>query len=180
MWGLLIPVEFPSYSSSGSCLSTKWMFLQCCQIINAALLTSQAEQGGTSDIVCYDADSRGKLVTPRHGCHIHQRRVIIWPAATDSHSHCQHDPLKRMKGWESSRRLVSTTNNVIRPYNKYWCCCLSQGWWCNPEIHLASYSQIHPSSPLGVCLFLLTVLISCCWLLPGVWARLFLPRVLCQ
>lgn len=34
----------------------------------------------------------------RHGCHIHQCRVITWPAVTCLPSHCQHNLLQSNKG----------------------------------------------------------------------------------
>lgn len=53
---------------------------------------------GSSDIVCYDADSCGKLVTPHHGCRINQNGVNTWPSATRLQSHRLHNLLKTNEG----------------------------------------------------------------------------------
>lgn len=77
--------------------------------------------GWSSEVVCYDADSPGKLVTPPSW--------LPHPSARGHHLACCHlsalslpmQSVKKMKDWELAPCLVSITNNVISPHYKYGC-----------------------------------------------------------
>lgn len=136
------------------------MFFQCCQPVKCC---SPDKSGEALTLSADDVDSRGKLVTPRHSCNIHQRRVIAWPAATCLHSHCQCNLLKRNEGL-GIILAPDGTNNVIRPYYKYWCYYMSHKVGSTSLIP-PCFMFLQSSILAGQCLlFLLTVLISWYWL----------------
>lgn len=66
--------------------------VQCCRLVKCRSLDKSWGAPTSSSL---NRVSRGKLVTFRHGCHIHQHRVITWPAATCLRSRCQRNLLKR-------------------------------------------------------------------------------------
>lgn len=113
-----------------------------------------------------------RLVTHRRSYHIHQCRVITWPAATNLPSLCQRNLLKSNKG----------SGIILRPGAHHKHChrgpainidaitCST----CRAKLRARGWNPSRYSSilPVYCLLFLLTFLMPCYWLSPGLWAKL--------